>query len=169
MLKKCLSAHSLELVEANYTIANGYPSDAKVIYGDTDSVMVKFNVATVAEAMAIGEKAAAEVSAHFPDPVKLEFEKVYFPYLLVGLFAVYQMCQLKETKLNKFLYFPVYIYILYFPVYIYILHFPVYICILKLKYKEMFQKYHSRSTRRGTQVFTSHLLQTSTIKWTAKA
>ena len=28
-------------VEANYTVANGYEHDAKVIYGDTDSVMVR--------------------------------------------------------------------------------------------------------------------------------
>ena len=85
IIKKVTFPPSTELVESVYTQANGYPSDAKVIYGDTDSVMVKFNVQTVAEAMEIGEKAAKEVSAHFPDPVKLEFEKVYFPYLLVGV------------------------------------------------------------------------------------
>ena len=73
-----------ELVESTYTRANGYASDAKVIYGDTDSVMVKFNVATVAEAMKIGQEAATHVSKTFPDPVKLEFEKVYFPYLLIN-------------------------------------------------------------------------------------
>lgn len=36
------------------------------------------------QAMPIAMKAAAEVSAIFPSPIKLEFEKVYFPYLLMN-------------------------------------------------------------------------------------
>ncbi len=50
----------------------------KVIYGDTDSVMVKLGVATVREAMEIGREAAEWVSSHFTPPIKLEFEKVPF-------------------------------------------------------------------------------------------
>jgi DNA polymerase delta subunit 1 len=50
------------------------------VYGDTDSVMVNFGYKTVGEAMPIATKAAEEVSAIFPRPIKLEFEKVYFPY-----------------------------------------------------------------------------------------
>ncbi|XGW07230.1 hypothetical protein V3C99_017062 [Haemonchus contortus] len=60
------------------------PANAQVIYGDTDSVMVKFGVKTVAEAMEIGLDAATEVSKIFTPPIKLEFEKVYFPYLLIN-------------------------------------------------------------------------------------
>lgn len=55
---------------------NGYDHDADVVYGDTDSVMVKFGCKTVAEAMPLAEKAAEEVSKIFPRPIKLEFEKV---------------------------------------------------------------------------------------------
>uniref|UniRef100_A0A3Q0RBX5 DNA polymerase n=1 Tax=Amphilophus citrinellus TaxID=61819 RepID=A0A3Q0RBX5_AMPCI len=73
-----------QLVESKYTISNGYQADAKVIYGDTDSVMVKLGVATVREAMDIGREAAEWVSSHFTPPIKLEFEKVYFPYLLIN-------------------------------------------------------------------------------------
>uniref|UniRef100_A0A669BDL0 DNA polymerase n=1 Tax=Oreochromis niloticus TaxID=8128 RepID=A0A669BDL0_ORENI len=73
-----------QLVESKYTLSNGYQADAKVIYGDTDSVMVKLGVATVKEAMDIGREAAEWVSSHFTPPIKLEFEKVYYPYLLIN-------------------------------------------------------------------------------------
>jgi DNA polymerase elongation subunit (family B) len=49
----------------------------QVIYGDTDSVMCKFGVATVAEAMKLGRIAAEAISLKFVDPIKLEFEKVH--------------------------------------------------------------------------------------------
>ena len=71
-------------MEATYTVAKGYQHDAKVIYGDTDSVMVRFGVGTVAEAMELGQQAAEAVSKTFIKPIKLEFEKVYHPYLLIN-------------------------------------------------------------------------------------
>nr|XP_018670402.1 DNA polymerase delta catalytic subunit isoform X1 [Ciona intestinalis] len=71
-------------VETQYTVENGYSHDAKVIYGDTDSVMVKFGVSTVAESMVLGKEAASFVSDKFVKPIKLEFEKVYYPYLLIN-------------------------------------------------------------------------------------
>ncbi|KXZ48802.1 hypothetical protein GPECTOR_25g386 [Gonium pectorale] len=46
--------------------------------------MVNFKVPDVARAMELGREAAAEVSKAFPHPVKLEFEKVYYPYLLMN-------------------------------------------------------------------------------------
>ena len=73
-----------EEVEAHYTIANGYSHDAQVIYGDTDSVMVKFGPNDLAKAMELGEEAAGFVSQKFIKPIKLEFEKVYYPYLLIN-------------------------------------------------------------------------------------
>ena len=71
-------------VEGKYRISNGYSHDAEVIYGDTDSVMVKFGEKDLAKVMALGEEAANYVSSKFIKPIKLEFEKVYFPYLLIN-------------------------------------------------------------------------------------
>lgn len=67
-----------------YNKANGYEDDSTVVYGDTDSVMVKFGVKTVEEAMELGKQAAEKISKTFLPPIKLEFEKVYFPYLLMN-------------------------------------------------------------------------------------
>ena len=71
-------------VETRYCIANGYSHDAVVVYGDTDSVMVRFGTEDLAEAMRLGQEAADFVSAKFVKPIRLEFEKVYFPYLLIN-------------------------------------------------------------------------------------
>ena len=68
-------------VEANFP-------GAKVRYGDTDSVMVEFDVGdrkgedAVAYSWEVGERAARECSALFKKPNNLELEKVYWPYFL---------------------------------------------------------------------------------------
>lgn len=73
---RTMIAATKEAVETRYTTANGYPADAHVVYGDTDSVMVRFGVKDVPTAMRLGAEAAKEVTKLFPPPVKLEFEKV---------------------------------------------------------------------------------------------
>jgi DNA polymerase delta subunit 1 len=90
-----------ELVEGKYTIQNGYPHDAKVIYGDTDSVMVKFGCDDLATAMARGHEAASYVSSFFAHPIKLEFEKVYFPYLLISKKRYAGLYWTKEDSYDK--------------------------------------------------------------------
>ncbi|KAK9135052.1 hypothetical protein Syun_014382 [Stephania yunnanensis] len=76
--------HTKKLVGEKFTTLNGYEHNAEVIYGDTDSVMVQFGVPTVEEAMKLGREAAEYISCTFNKPIKLEFEKVYFPYLLIS-------------------------------------------------------------------------------------
>ncbi|EMG45918.1 POL3 DNA polymerase delta catalytic subunit [Candida maltosa Xu316] len=71
-------------VQEYYSVKNGHPYDAKVIYGDTDSVMVRFGYQDLETCMKLGEEAAKYVSTKFKNPIKLEFEKVYFPYLLIN-------------------------------------------------------------------------------------
>nr|POE85130.1 dna polymerase delta catalytic subunit [Quercus suber] len=88
-------------VEARYTIANGYSHDAQVIYGDTDSVMVKFGPNDLAKAMELGQDAAEHVSAKFIKPIKLEFEKVYYPYLLINKKRYAGLYWTKPEKYDK--------------------------------------------------------------------
>lgn len=90
-----------EEVEKRYNIANGYTHDAQVIYGDTDSVMVKFGTKELAEAMRLGEEAAQHVSSKFVKPIKLEFEKVYFPYLLINKKRYAGLYWTKPEKYDK--------------------------------------------------------------------
>ncbi|KAF0331594.1 DNA polymerase delta catalytic subunit [Colletotrichum sp. SAR11_59] len=90
-----------EEVEKKYCIANGYSHDAQVIYGDTDSVMVKFGTKDLPEAMKLGEEAAGFVSSKFVKPIKLEFEKVYFPYLLINKKRYAGLYWTKPEKYDK--------------------------------------------------------------------
>jgi len=90
-----------EEVEARYTIANGYSHDASVIYGDTDSVMVKFGPPELDKAMALGQDAAEYVSKKFIAPIKLEFEKVYYPYLLINKKRYAGLYWTNTTKYDK--------------------------------------------------------------------
>jgi len=74
-----------EYIEKHYTVANGFSAEANVIYGDTDSVMIKFGCDDMATSMEMGKAAAELVTKElFIAPIKLEFEKVYKPYLLMN-------------------------------------------------------------------------------------
>lgn len=75
-----------KFVEKTYTKENGYSDNAVVIYGDTDSVMVKFGEdVDINTTMELGRKAAKYTTEMlFEAPIRLEFEKVYYPYLLLA-------------------------------------------------------------------------------------
>lgn len=88
-------------VESEYCISNGYEHDARVIYGDTDSVMVKFGCPDLPTAMRLGAEAAELVSSKFKKPIKLEFEKVYFPYLLISKKRYAGLYWTKPDKYDK--------------------------------------------------------------------
>jgi DNA polymerase delta subunit 1 len=88
-------------VESEYSVKNGYDHDAKVIYGDTDSVMVKFGCPDLATAMRMGAEAADLVSGKFIKPIKLEFEKVYYPYLLINKKRYAGLYWTKPDKYDK--------------------------------------------------------------------
>ncbi len=56
--------------------------NARVVYGDTDSLFVLLPGASKAEAFRIGQAIAERVTFLSPPPVQLKFEKVYFPCFL---------------------------------------------------------------------------------------
>lgn len=58
--------------------------DAKVVYGDTDSLFVYLPGRTKEEAFRIGNEMAEAVTKKNPIPVKLKFEKVYLPCVLMA-------------------------------------------------------------------------------------
>jgi len=63
--------------------------------------MVKFGVKSIEDAMALGKEAAAYVSQHFKAPIKLEFEKVYCPYLLMNKKRYAGLLWTKKEKFDK--------------------------------------------------------------------
>jgi len=73
--------------ETKAYVEKNFPG-AKVRYGDTDSVMIEFDVGdrkgeeAVEYSWEVGERAAEECSALFKKPNNLELEKVYWPYFL---------------------------------------------------------------------------------------
>lgn len=57
---------------------------AEVVYGDTDSLFIYLKGRTKDQAFDIGEEIAKTVTNMNPRPVKLKFEKVYFPCVLLA-------------------------------------------------------------------------------------
>ncbi len=93
--------------ETKEYVEKNFPG-AKVRYGDTDSVMVEFDVGdrkgieAVENSWEIGERAAEECSALFKKPNNLELEKVYWPYFLYSKkrYAAKLWTQGKDGKMN---------------------------------------------------------------------
>ena len=90
-----------DLVLEKYSKKNGFPYDSQVIYGDTDSVMIKFGIKTLHEAMILGKESSEYVTSHFKKPIKIEFEKVYFPYLLIKKKKYAGVIWTREDKYDK--------------------------------------------------------------------
>lgn len=57
---------------------------AEVVYGDTDSLFVYLKGRTKDQAFDIGQEIAETITNMNPSPVKLKFEKVYFPSILLA-------------------------------------------------------------------------------------
>jgi DNA polymerase elongation subunit (family B) len=53
-----------------------------VIYGDTDSIFIKFKTQDLAESISLGQKSAARITELCRKPYKIEYEKTMFPFIL---------------------------------------------------------------------------------------
>jgi len=57
-------------------------SCCEVIYGDTDSLMIKMHGLSVSEAIALAQRISRSVTDSLPSPITFGYEKVYQPFLL---------------------------------------------------------------------------------------
>lgn len=72
------------LLKAVAVIEESEKWNAKVVYGDTDSLFVYLPGKTKLDAFRIGKEMAEYITSINPTPVKLKFEKVYLPSVLVS-------------------------------------------------------------------------------------
>lgn len=77
-----------QMIEESKNYVEKHFPGSHVRYGDTDSIMVEFDVGgrsgqdAIEYSWKLGEKASKEISGLFKSPNKLELEKVYCPYFL---------------------------------------------------------------------------------------
>lgn len=98
-IARSVTAYGREMIEMTKAkVEESGPPGTEVIYGDTDSVMIKYPCsvaigpdgkledvkAAIAESRAFALQGASAVNAIFPKPINLEYEKVFYPYLLIS-------------------------------------------------------------------------------------
>ena len=76
-----------EMIEQSKRYAEEHYPGSRVVYGDTDSIMVQFRLPdgsapTVEQSFRMGEECSAAITATFRKPNELEMEKVYWPWFL---------------------------------------------------------------------------------------
>jgi len=54
----------------------------EVIYGDTDSIFIKFPVTDLASSIELGKKTASRITELCRRPYKIEYEKTFYPFIL---------------------------------------------------------------------------------------
>eukprot|EP00927_Polykrikos_kofoidii_P028967 TRINITY_DN25129_c0_g1_i1.p1 TRINITY_DN25129_c0_g1~~TRINITY_DN25129_c0_g1_i1.p1 ORF type:complete len:1084 (-),score=236.72 TRINITY_DN25129_c0_g1_i1:126-3377(-) len=79
-----VTAYGRDMIQSTAAFVENSADSPKVIYGDTDSVMVSFGNVSRDEAVRRGKELAAAATEQFPAPIKLAFEKVLQPYLLLN-------------------------------------------------------------------------------------
>jgi DNA polymerase elongation subunit (family B) len=79
-----VTSYGREMIEKSKEFVEKTYAGARVLYGDTDSIMIDFGVETMQEAARLGIESAKRITAMFNrHPIKLECEKGMCPYLLL--------------------------------------------------------------------------------------
>lgn len=90
------------LLEHTFHTINTHPTwQAKVVYGDTDSVFVHLPNRSLAQAFVIGEEIARHITSCTPQHLILKFEKVYYPCLLVTKKRYVGQCYENKKNLSE--------------------------------------------------------------------
>ncbi|RUP49873.1 DNA polymerase family B-domain-containing protein [Jimgerdemannia flammicorona] len=79
-----ITSYGREMIQTIKEVVEKKYPESKVIYGDTDSVMINFGDIPLEDALRIGREAAEYTTGFFKKLINLEFEKMYFPYLLTS-------------------------------------------------------------------------------------
>lgn len=98
-IARSVTAYGREMIELTKAkVEECGPPGTEVVYGDTDSVMIKYPCsiprgkdgkledveAAIAESREYALEGAKAVNAIFLKPIKLEYEKVFYPFLLIS-------------------------------------------------------------------------------------
>ncbi|RYH11967.1 hypothetical protein EON65_38375, partial [archaeon] len=90
------------LLEHTIQTINSHPKwNARVVYGDTDSVFVLLPGRSLSQAFAIGEEISSYVTSNTPKHIILKFEKVYYPSILVTKKRYVGQCYENKKNLNE--------------------------------------------------------------------
>jgi len=77
----CTTAAGRERIQfAKSVVENEF--NAEVIYGDTDSIFIKFPTKDLGESIELGKKAAQSITSQCRAAHKIEYEKTLFPFIL---------------------------------------------------------------------------------------
>lgn len=96
--RQCLE-YSIKYIQTNYKKYGG-----RVVYGDTDSLFVVFEKIKKSDAFERSFKIVDEITNLFPKPLKLKFEKIYLPSILLAkkryIGYMYETIQQSEPVLD---------------------------------------------------------------------
>ena len=77
----CTTAAGRERIQfAKSIVENEFGGE--VVYGDTDSIFIKFPTKDLGEAIKLGQQSAERITALCRKPYKIEYEKTFFPFIL---------------------------------------------------------------------------------------